>query len=229
MSQSPMPFDIQQLDDELVLEYLQSDQDFFNRHPQLLTSLQLPDNRRGTISLVERQQQLLRQKVQLLEEEITDLLTVANQNDRLLTIFNDLYLNLIEAHEFSPFCDYLQQTTRQLLELSDVRLLLFNTEQNLSHEILITGVDSHQYADRFGADNYYFGRLTTAQQLQLFPDEQSGSCCLIRLQHQQQDIGLIAFFAKDVEHFYPGIDTLLLEQFRHLVAKLIVTKFLTTT
>ncbi|TLU64655.1 DUF484 family protein [Thalassotalea litorea] len=240
MSLTPTEFDISQLDDELVLEFLQSDQDFFARHPQLLTSLQLQDNRRGTISLVERQQQLLRQKVQLLEEEITQLLTVANQNDRLLTIFNDLYLNLIGADTFAGFCDYLQETTKRLLELSDVRLVLYKSQiskhcssQNrtntanteLSHQILIDDIQPLQYSDQFGDDNYYFGRLTAAQQSLLFPDEASGSSCLVRLQHQDQDIGFIAFYAKDVEHFYPGIDTLLLEQFRHLVAKLVMTKF----
>ncbi|WP_394173804.1 DUF484 family protein [Thalassotalea litorea] len=229
MSQTPITFDVTQLDDELVLEFLQSDHNFFARHPELLTALPLQDERRGTISLVERQQQLLRQKVQLLEEEITQLLTVANQNDRLLTIFNDLYLNLIGAEQFSVFCDYLQETTKRLLELSDIRLVLYKTEFNakhsLSHDILIDDIPIVQYADKFGSDNYFFGRLTAAQQAFLFPDEETGSSCLVRLQHQGRDMGFIAFFAKDVEHFYPGIDTLLLEQFRHLVAKLIMTKF----
>lgn len=227
MSQNPTDFDIQHLDDELVLEYLQSDQEFFSRHPQLLTTVQLQDNRRGTISLVERQQQLLRDKVNLLEEEITQLLTVANQNDRLLTIFNDLYLNLIACDSFPVFCDYLQETTKRLLELSDVRLVLHHRKDSLDHPILIDTIPAAQFANRFGKENYYFGRLTAAEQSLLFPNEETGSSCLVQLQHDGEDIGFIAFFAKDVEHFYPGIDTLLLEQFRHLVAKLLVTKFLT--
>ena len=71
--QNPMQADELPLTDELVARYLEDNPEFFARNPQLVTGLRLPDNQRGTVSLVERQQQQLRQKVHGLEEEITHL------------------------------------------------------------------------------------------------------------------------------------------------------------
>ena len=42
-----------------------------------------------------------------------------------------------------------------------------------------------------------------------------------RVQHQAQAIGFLAISSHDAEHFDPRMDTLLLSQFRKLVAKLI--------
>ena len=65
------------LTDDLVVSYLQDNPEFFNRNSSLITSLRLNDEQRGTVSLVERQQQQLRSKVHGLEDEITQLMSVA--------------------------------------------------------------------------------------------------------------------------------------------------------
>ena len=74
------------LTDELVVSYLQDNPEFFNRNNDLMTGLRLNDEQRGTVSLVERQQQQLRQKVYALEDEITQLMSVANHNEQLFVL-----------------------------------------------------------------------------------------------------------------------------------------------
>ena len=53
------------VEEQAVVQYLQHNPDFFERHPQLLARLRLPHPRGGsTISLVERQIEVLREKIQ---------------------------------------------------------------------------------------------------------------------------------------------------------------------
>ena len=57
------------VDDPSVTQYLQQHPDFFERHPQLLTRLRLQHPRNGTtISLIERQVDVLREKHAELEQ-----------------------------------------------------------------------------------------------------------------------------------------------------------------
>ena len=44
---------------------------------------------------------------------------------------------------------------------------------------------------------------------------------LIKLQHNEHALGFLAISSQDAEHFDPRMDTLLLSQFRRLVAKLL--------
>ena len=85
------------LTDELVSAYLQDNPEFFNRNNELMTGLRLTDNQRGTVSLVERQQQQLRQQVHNLEDEITQLMSVASHNENLFVLYSDLYLRLLDC------------------------------------------------------------------------------------------------------------------------------------
>ena len=63
--------------DEAVHEYLSEHPDFFERHDDLLNSLRLPHVTGGTVSLVERQVSMLRQKDLKLERRLRELLEVA--------------------------------------------------------------------------------------------------------------------------------------------------------
>ena len=121
------------LTDELVNAYLQDNPDFFARNNELMTELRLPDAQRGTVSLVERQQQLLRQKVHNLEDEITQLMSVASHNESLFMLYSDLYLRLIDCKSANELLDCLAQATTELLSLSAFKLWL-KSAVDIEHE-----------------------------------------------------------------------------------------------
>lgn len=208
------------LTDELVVAYLQDNPDFFKRQPELLTSLRFVDPQRGVVSLVERQQRQLRDKVQLLEEEITQLMTVANYNEQLFVVYNDLYLRLIDCQSAEEILTCLQQATTELLSLADFKIWLAQGNP-FSHDSLLPSDAEQVLQSKLASDDFYFGRLQQSEQKLLFTDSQPGSVVLIKLEHQQQLIGFIAISSQDAEHFDPRMDTLLLGQFRRLVAKLL--------
>ncbi len=66
-------------------EYLQNYPDFFERNSPLLAKLRLPHLRDvgATVSLVERQVEVLRERNQTLERKLKELVEVARANDAL--------------------------------------------------------------------------------------------------------------------------------------------------
>jgi uncharacterized protein YigA (DUF484 family) len=210
------------LTDELVSSYLQDNPDFFNRNSDLVTSLRLNDSQRGTVSLVERQQSQLRQKVHDLEDEITQLMSVANHNEQLFMLYSDLYLRLLDCKSADELLDCLDQTTTELLSLSAFKLWLINTDDSeLTHSSLSLNDCTGVMQNRLTNDDYYFGRLQASEQELIFSQSCSGSVVLIKLEHDEQALGFLAISSKDAQHFDPRMDTLLLSQFKKLVAKLL--------
>lgn len=210
------------LTDELVSSYLQDNPDFFSRNSELVTGLRLNDTQRGTVSLVERQQQQLRQKVHNLEDEITQLMSVGNHNEQLFMLYSDLYLRLLDCQSAEELLDCLDQTTTELLSLSAFKLWLVNTgEATLSHSSLSKNDCAGVMQNRLTNDDYYFGRLQASEQELIFSQSCSGSVVLIKLEHNEKELGFLAISSKDAQHFDPRMDTLLLSQFKKLVAKLL--------
>jgi uncharacterized protein YigA (DUF484 family) len=210
------------LTDEIIVSYLQDNPDFFNRNNSLLTSLRLTDEQRGTVSLVERQQHQLRQKVHDLEDEITQLMSLANHNEQLFVLYSDLYLRLLDCQSAEELLDCLHQTTTELLSLSSFKLWLVPTNNTeVIHHSLSVNDCAGVMQNRLTNDEYYFGRLQESEQELIFSQPCSGSVVLIKLTHDEHVVGFLVISSEDAHHFDPRMDTLLLNQFKRLVAKLL--------
>ena len=73
----------QDSEEESIASYLQRNPEFFERHQALLARLKLPHARGGsTISLVERQIEVLREKQAALEEKLAEFVRVARSQRR---------------------------------------------------------------------------------------------------------------------------------------------------
>lgn len=209
----------QEATEQVIMDYLTQHTDFFQRHPSLLVNLKVQDEQRGVVSLVERQQQLLRQKVQHLEEEITGLMSTAQHNERLFFLYSDMYMRMIDCQSADEIIDCLHQACTQLLSLDDCKVWLKDT--NFSHENVSNNDCYGVMQNRLAKQDYYFGRIQQAEQELIFAQPTSGSVVMIKLENSGQDIGFIAISSQDAEHFDPTMDTLLLDQFRKLVGKLL--------
>src|SRR5215468_10055798 len=89
----------EELTDVSVAEYLQTYPDFFERNSPLLVKLRLPHlrNAGSTVSLVERQVEVLRERNQALERKLKELVDVARANDALADRIHRLSQRLIRA------------------------------------------------------------------------------------------------------------------------------------
>lgn len=201
----------QVLDENLVRDYLLDNPEFFNRHPELLIALRLNHHERGAVSLVERRQEILRQKVAQLEEEITALMNVAKQNERIFMFNNELSFQLLACKELSELRQTLFEGLKAEFGFTHVRLI---TVHEIDSEL--ANIWRHRIQN-----NYYFGRLTQSESKRLFGSE-VGSVALTRLSDENGQV-IFAIASADSAHFYPDMDSLLFSQLRRLLSHLLST------
>ena len=71
-------------EEQNVAQYLQHNVDFFERHPQLLARMRVQHPRNAsTVSLIERQVEVLREKYEEQEQKLADFVRVARANNIL--------------------------------------------------------------------------------------------------------------------------------------------------
>lgn len=123
---------------------------------------------RGAISLVERRQEMLRQRVSQLEEEITSLLTMAARNEKIYQFNTELSFQLLNCAD--------------LVSLKEILADSLKLQFNFSHVRLISVLDADMKAiwDQRLHKGHYFGRLTEQEAKRLFGSE-VGSVALTKL------------------------------------------------
>jgi len=85
------------LTDDAVAEYLAGNPGFFVRHPDLLSDLDLPCETGGSVSLLERQVMVLRERNRDVRERLNALLENAADNERAYVRMKTLTLALMDA------------------------------------------------------------------------------------------------------------------------------------
>lgn len=210
---------LEQLDAELVVDYLQSHPDFFSQHPQVLTQLQLKHEAQGSVSLVERQQRVLREKILGLEDEITALMANAQRNEQLFRSYSALYQALLQAKTVAAIEQQLTNTFITQLGLSAFSLKIFSQHPSVSeHQQFSADTHKQLLSRRFTDSDVYLGRLPKAEQQLLFAaSAQVESVALLQL----QGVGLLALGSRDPLHFQPTMDALLISQLQALLSFLL--------
>src|SRR5277367_6797786 len=115
------------LNDTTVAEYLQTYPDFFERNSALLAKLRLPHLRDvgATVSLVERQVEVLRERNQSLERKLKELVDVARANDALAVRIHRLSQRLIRAHTLLETINAVEASLREDFDAMHSVLVLF--------------------------------------------------------------------------------------------------------
>lgn len=203
----------QELGEHDVLAYLDRHPDFFLHHPALLEQLRIPHARRGSVSLVELQLSRQRERIDQLEQEITELMQLASQNERLFRVYAQIYGDIFACHTLFELSRGLTRAFVQQLRLTAVKVWL-NPHQVAAREGLRPFLAETRQFDalmlsRLSGRVCYQGRISQSEKQALFgPDVLVNSVALLRL----GDLGVLAFASADPSHFSPHNDTLLLEQ-----------------
>ncbi|MFM5438864.1 DUF484 family protein [Aeromonas enteropelogenes] len=208
----------QLVDEACVLEYLARYPEFFQRHATVLDRIRIPHERKGSVSLVERQLDRQRERIEQLEQEITELMGIASENERIFRIYADLYGDLYSCQTLFEMSAVMGKTFVQRLRLTGLRLWLNPKKFLLSGpeaRFLAEGKQLEQLlGQRLPGQDYYFGRLSQSEKQTLFGhDVLVNSVALMRI----GDLGVLAFASSDPSHFTPHNDTLLLGQLGRLL------------
>jgi uncharacterized protein YigA (DUF484 family) len=111
-----------------VANYLLSHPDFFERHLPLLRRMQIPHQSGGsTISLVERQVAVLRQRNDELEGRLTELVEVAKANNKLVDHIHELAVAFIRTSGSDARLEVLESALREKFNAERAVLVLFTS------------------------------------------------------------------------------------------------------
>lgn len=206
----------QLVDPLLMREYLLQNPNFFERYPELLEHLKLTDPARGTVSLVERQQQQLRQRVSQLEEEITALLANAARNEDVHNFYSQLLFDLLAIDDIDSMAAELKAQLIDKFRFTSVNLFRREDSGDFNQPEIATIL-----SQRLDHRGYYLGRLP-AQQASILVGIETGSVALIGLGDNKRWHGVLAVASHDPSHFSPSMGTMLLDNLQRLLSHRLV-------
>lgn len=141
---------------EHVSQYLQAHPDFLLNHEHLLPLLHLPQTKDGTLSLVGRQTELMRSKLNKLEHTLLELHTEAHANE-----YRSLHLHRLAVHLLSSIypCALLERLREHLCQNFElVAALLYLDEQSTTAQTI------HQLCPQLDFENNVGSALAAAWQ-----------------------------------------------------------------
>jgi len=216
------------LNDTSVAEYLQTYPDFFERNSPLLIKLRLPHLRDvgATVSLVERQVEVLRERNQSLERKLKELVDVARANDALADRIHRLSQRLIRVRTLPETISAVEASLREDFDAMHSVLVLF-LEQAPSLEaaagrFLRSGnpgdADVKTFESLRESGKPRCGQIRDAQRDYLFGKDsvEIGSVALTPL-GPKGELGILAIGASDAERFHPAMSTEFLSRIGELV------------
>jgi uncharacterized protein len=215
------------LNDTTVAEYLQTYPDFFERNSPLLTKLRLPHLRDAgaTVSLVERQVEVLRERNQSLDRKLKELVDVARANDALADRIHRLSQRLIRARTLLETISAVETSLREDFDAMHSVLVLF-LEQARSLEgagrflrsAEPTDPDIKSFESLLQSGKPRCGQIRDGQRDYLFGKDsvEIGSVALTPL-GPKGELGILAIGASDAERFHPAMSTEFLSRIGELV------------
>lgn len=199
--------------EDAVAEYLRSHPDFFERHTSLLLRLRLPHHNDGfTVSLVERQVTVLRQRNGELERQLKDLVAVARLNDALVEKIHRLSVRLMGASGPPERLERLETSLREDFAAERAALVLFDDAAPAELEapgfVLRRRRDDPElgpFAAFLQSARPRCGPLRDRQKAVLFEREADAieSAAMVPL-GPESGLGFLVIGSRDPSHFNPG-------------------------
>lgn len=208
-----------ELNESDIISYLEQHPEFFRAHSELLLSMEIPHHAgEGTISLLERQNELLRKQLDAGSQQLDQLITVARENDSLNNRMHQFTLTLLESSDFDALLDIMLDDLRQEFQADAVELKLFSSEE--LEQAVNEGKPGPLLFEDFilkGAPKC--GVLKQEQMQYLFGSmaAETGSVALVPLRHGDTE-GVLAIGSHDDQRFHPGKDTEFLRRLGELIS-----------
>jgi uncharacterized protein YigA (DUF484 family) len=221
--QSPADAAAPALEAEAVAAWLSQHPDFFAEHDELLTSMRIPHQRGDSVSLVERQLKLLRERNIEMRHRLSQLMDVARDNDRLFEKTRRLILALMDATSLEEIVIAVEDSLRQDFQVPFVSLILFS-ENPMSIGRWVSAAEAQKaIGGLMSGGKTVCGALREHELEFLFGAGQStevGSTAIVSLSHQGLH-GVLAIGSRDPQHYKSSVGTLFLSYIADVLSRLL--------
>ena len=210
--------EIAEVDEASVASYLAATPEFFDRHAHLLAKIRLPDARGGatTVSLLERQVEVLRERNRQLERKVKDFVDVARENDVLGARVLGMARRLIGAHGRADAVAAIEAALREDFDAGQSVLVLTSARapagvaENRFLRIVAAGCAGTEALSKrcSTSGKPRCGQLRDSQRDFLFGSDAAevGSVALVPL-GTKGSLGLLACGSNDPPRFNPTMST----------------------
>jgi uncharacterized protein YigA (DUF484 family) len=233
-SNTAQGLNVEAVDEQAVAQYLQQHPDLFDRHPQLLTRLRLQHPRNGTtISLIERQVDVLRDKHAAIENQLAEFVRVARANDALADKIHRFTRRLLRTATRAQALTQIEASLREDFDAYHAVLVLPAATDQTAGAAAPVGESASRFFRHVGTEEAAYksfeslfasgrprcGQVRDSQRDFLFSSESAdiGSVALIPLAAMTPP-GLLALGSVDRDRFHPGMSTEFLSRMAELIA-----------
>jgi len=224
MTTEPSP-EFDELSNEQIEAYLEAHPDFFAGRDDLLLKMSLPHGSGATVSLVERQVALLRERNRDLRQELDGLLVAAQRNEEIFSKCRRLLLNLIEAKDKESFFSALEESFRREFRTDAYSLMVFSEYASQVNHFTscIPEASAREYVGSLmDGEAPYLGVLRATEQDFLFRHASSSvkSAAVLPVRRNGL-IALLAIGSSDPNYFKSGMGTLFIGFIADALARLL--------
>ncbi|MGH8388423.1 MAG: DUF484 family protein [Pseudomonas sp.] len=206
-----------------IAAYLEAHPDFFVEHEELLPALRIPHQRGDTVSLVERQMTILRDRNIELRHRLSHLMDVARDNDRLFDKTRRLILALMDATCLEDVVISVEDSLRQDFQVPFVSLILLG-DNAMSVGRWATHAEAQvAIGGLLLEDKSVSGNLREHELDFLFGEEQRkqiGSTAVVAISHQGIH-GILAIASRDPQHYKSSVGTLFLSYIAEVMGRVL--------
>ena len=186
---------------QAVADYLAEHPEFFEDNPELTASLKLSSALGGrTVSLQDRQVEVLREKIRQLELKLSNLMRVAKDNDAIIANFHQWTLQLWKSKDATDPSDAVAQTLKDAFELPATAIRLWDHSTNVE--------DAREFADQMKAP--YCGPASGLPGISWLVDAaamQSAALIPLNKPGSEQSMGLLVLASPDLKRFSSDMAT----------------------
>ena len=203
-----------------IANFLANTPDFFERHAELLATVQLSSGHGGrAVSLQERQAGMLRDKIKGLESKVVEMIRYGNENVGIADKLQECTLNLLLTAHARDLPDTIVREIQARFAVPQAAIKVWHVNGIFSMEDFSTGIsdDTQTFASSLTAP--YCGLNSGFEAVGWLPDPaEAMSVALIPLRpgKSSQAFGMLVLASPDPERFQAAMGTDFLERIGEL-------------
>jgi hypothetical protein len=222
-AEQPNESPAQSLEAAQIAAYLEAHPDFFVEHEELLPALRIPHRRGDTVSLVERQMKILRERNIEMRHRLSQLMDVARDNDRLFEKTRRLILALMDAASLDDLVMAVEDSLRQDFQVPFVSLVLFG-DNAMPVGRWVSHAEAQQAIGGLLSEGKSISGSLREHELDfLFGEEQRkqiGSTAVVAISYQGMH-GVLAVASRDPQHYKSSVGTLFLSYIAEVMGRVV--------
>ncbi|MBL4679769.1 MAG: DUF484 family protein [Pseudomonadales bacterium] len=211
------------IDERDVAKYLEKNPEFFTDRQKLLMKLKLPHEKRGAVSLVEKQVSLLRERNLNNKKKLDSFVNTAKANDAIFLNCQKLVLNLLATENKADFFEALEKSFKRDFKSKAYSLIIFDDPpKQINHfTTIVTKAAAKEYVGGLMNNKQpTLGVLRPSEQDFLFRHQSSmvKSAAILPLRFsslgakplKKKKLALLAIGSEDPLYFQAGMGTVFL-------------------